>query len=241
LLLGTCTNTSGTTGTSNNLNGNTNQTPGTVVQPVFYGAGGASTTNPSGLNGGLTGDILFLGNGATIFGTGLDMGNNTGVAGFFGNNTFGGGQPQSVAIQMCKARPWAAGFLSNILPVAFFDGLCTAHGYQVGNPPPPAPIARAVNIQQTAPPATTTPAAASRVQIWAVPASVPLDTRVSIFWNTQGVTDCTETSPDGSFNQTSLSGGAASQPLSGATTFTISCLDTGGNTVTDYVTVNLSI
>ncbi|MDP2649104.1 MAG: hypothetical protein Q8P19_04390, partial [bacterium] len=62
-----------------------------------------------------------------------------------------------------------------------------------------------------------------------------------IFWNAQGVTECTETSPDGSFNHTTLSGGAATVPLVRATTFTISCLVPDGSYVSSYVTVNISI
>jgi hypothetical protein len=79
------------------------------------------------------------------------------------------------------------------------------------------------------------------VDIWAVPAAVPLGARTTIFWNTQGVTNCTETSPDGSFNQNSLSGGAATVPITGATTFSISCDAPDGSHVTGYVVVNLAI
>jgi hypothetical protein len=78
-----------------------------------------------------------------------------------------------------------------------------------------------------------------RVDIWAVPPSVALGARTTIFWNTENVSNCTETSPDGSFRQTSLSGGAATVPLTESTTFTISCLDLGHNPTTDYVTVNI--
>ena len=73
-----------------------------------------------------------------------------------------------------------------------------------------------------------------------MPATVPLGARTTIFWNTENVTNCTETSPDGSFSQTSLSGGAATVPLTEATTFTISCLDSQQNPATDYVTVSIA-
>jgi hypothetical protein len=79
------------------------------------------------------------------------------------------------------------------------------------------------------------------VDIWAVPASVPLGTRTTIFWNSKNAQSCVETSPDGSFSHSSLSGGGATVPLSGATTFTISCQAPDGTHATDYVTVNLSI
>jgi len=236
------------------------QTGGSGVTSVVAATGTSSGVNLSGLGSpstlvpGLTngtgGDILFSGNGATIFSNSQNLANNTGVAGFFGSDTFSGGQPQGIAAQICQARPWAAGFLNSVLPVAFFDGLCTARGYQVGTPPTPVPATPVVQLQQTkpapkpvtpAPAATSTPTIPPQVSIWAVPASVPLNTRTSIFWNTQGVTSCTESSPDGSFNQSSLSGGSATVPIVGATTFTISCIDTAGNPVTGYVTVNLSI
>jgi hypothetical protein len=80
----------------------------------------------------------------------------------------------------------------------------------------------------------------ARVDIWAVPASVPLGARTTVFWNTENVTNCTETSPDGNFNQTSLTGGAATVPLTGPTVFTISCLDSQHNPTTNYITVRIS-
>jgi hypothetical protein len=92
-------------------------------------------------------------------------------------------------------------------------------------------------VQQAVP--VTTPVVPGRVDIWAVPPSVALGARATIFWNTENVSNCTETSPDGSFRQTSLSGGAATVPLTEPTTFTISCLDSGQNPTTDYVTVNI--
>jgi hypothetical protein len=91
--------------------------------------------------------------------------------------------------------------------------------------------------QATAP---TAPVLPPRVDIWAVPTSVPLGARTTIFWNTENVANCTETSPDGSFKQNSLSGGASTVPLTEATTYTISCLDSQQNPQTDYVTVTIS-
>jgi hypothetical protein len=78
-----------------------------------------------------------------------------------------------------------------------------------------------------------------QADIWAVPSSVPLGARTTVFWNAKGVTSCTETSPDGSFSQSSLSGGAATVPLSGPTTYTISCTTPAGGHITNYVTVQL--
>ena len=256
-LLGTC-GTSDTTNTNTNDNANfndrvnpptTQHETGSVIQNVFN----ASSTSGLGVPGvlapsqGSGGDITLLNNGATIYGYMLNPVNNTGVAGFFGGNgSFA--PPQGLAATMCQNRPWAGGFVASLIPPTFFDNLCTWRGYRVG--PPPAPQAPVVQLQQTqptkkppttAPAATSTPTVPAMVRIWAVPASVPLDTRTSVFWSTQGVTDCTESSPDGNFSHASLSGGAATVPLAGATTYTISCLDSGGNPVTDFVTVNIKI
>ncbi|MDZ4227217.1 MAG: hypothetical protein U1D26_01935 [Patescibacteria group bacterium] len=196
---------------------------------------------------GVSGDITLGEGGATVTAGTTDADKNTTVAGFYGSDT-PGGQSQGLAARWCESRPWAGNFLSVIIPPTFFDNLCTWRGYKVGPEEAPAPT-----LQQTAPapapkpPAppptatSTAPTVTPRVDIWAVPPTVPLDTRTSIFWNTQGVTECTETSPDGSFNHTTLSGGAATVPLVRATTFTISCLVPDGSYVSGYVTVNIAI
>lgn len=195
--------------------------------------------------GGLRGDINARPVGATVVAGSRDTQGNVEVAGFFGASTFGG-QSGGLVAAWCKSRPWASNFLSKIITPTFFDNICKSRGYQVGTPPP----APAVTLQQTKKPkaptatttaATTTPEIPPKVDIWAVPASVPLGGRTSIFWNTQGVTNCTETSPNGGFNQNSLSGGAATQPITAATTFSISCLAPDGSPVTGSVTVNLKI
>jgi len=203
------------------------------------------------LTPGARGDIKVTDSGATVVAGTRDTQNNVEVAGFYGAQTFGGTEPQGLVGQWCQSRPWANNFLSKIVAPSFFDGLCSWRGYQVGSPPAAA-APQVTVIQQTVQarqPATTVraatttsaPAIPPRVDIWAVPASVPLGARTSIFWNTQGVTNCTETSPDGSFNQSSLSGGAATVAITGATTFTISCLAPDGSHVTAFVTVNLKI
>jgi len=195
--------------------------------------------------GGLRGDINARPVGATVVAGSRDTQGNVEVAGFFGGSTFSG-QGGGLIGAWCKSRPWASNFLGKIITPTFFDNICKSRGYQVGTPPP----APAVTLQQTKKPATktatttaatTTPAIPPKVDIWAVPASVPLGGRTSIFWNTQGVTNCTETSPNGGFNQNSLSGGAATQPITAATTFSISCLAPDGSPVTGSVTVTLKI
>lgn len=96
----------------------------------------------------------------------------------------------------------------------------------------------------TVPPRATStgPYIAPRAEIWAVPIAVPIGSRTSIFWNTRGVESCLVKSPDGSFSETSLSGGASTVPITTATTFTISCIALDGEShVTNYVTVNIAI
>ena len=199
------------------------------------------------LQSGTRGDIQITGSGATIYAGARDIQAGTEVAGFYGADTYTGSQPQGLIARMCQSRPWASSFVSYIIPPTFFDGLCSWRGYQVGIPVPPAPTPTVI-IQQ-APPApvvptstaSTPPTVPPEVDIWAVPATVPLGARTSIFWNTKGVTSCTIKSPDGSFSENTLSGGAATVPITGATVFTISCLTPSGQAVTDYTTVNLAI
>lgn len=211
--------------------------------------GGLAQVPPGGARGDITTDAA----GLTVTAGTRDTQANTEIAGFFGADT--GDQSASVVGSWCTNRPWATNFLGKIVPPAFFDSLCKWRGYTVG-PQAPADSSNtgamrpAVELQQqtgkgpipkkTAA-SSTAPVAEGKVQIWAVPAKVSLGARTSVFWNTQNVTSCTETSPDGSFNQTSLSGGASTVPLTGPTTFTISCLDMTGKPVTGFVTVEIKI
>ncbi len=216
------------------------------IRPIIF----ATTTTIGGLvvpKDGAHGDINTWASGATIVGGTRDVQNNVEVAGFYGSETFNG-QGTTLVGTWCKDRPWATNFLAKIIAPSFFDGLCTWRGYQVGAPPPA--VAPTVTLQQSVKPkpattatttASSTPKVAPKVDIWAVPVSVPLGARTYIYWNTQGVTNCMETSPNGGFNQSSLSGGAATQPITAATTFSISCLAPDGSHVTGSVTVNLKI
>lgn len=198
---------------------------------------------------GAMGDIQLSASGATIQAGALDANANKAVAGFFGAKIIGGGAPQSLVERMCAVRPWQNPLLIARIPAALFDGLCAKQGVRVGltadATSPPAQTTAAnppVTLTQT-PAATTAPAIAPEVDIWAVPASVPLGSRASIYWRTKGVASCTETSPDGSFSQNTLSNfsGASTVPITGPTTFTISCLTPNGSHVTDYVTVKVGI
>ena len=199
------------------------------------------------LKSGTQGDIEVTAKGATIIASGRDVESNTEVAGFYGGTTLGT-QPQGIAANMCRSRPWTNAVVSFIIPPSFFDSLCAWRGFQVGSATPT--IAPAVTKKQTTTTVSnkqttpTPPPAATvdpEVDIWAVPSRVPLGARTSIFWNTKGVEECAITSPDGSFNEKTVSGGASTVPLSGATTFTISCLTPDGKSISDHVVVNLTI
>lgn len=260
LLSGTYGNpgTINTNSPASNVTG-TNRGTSTVTTSSVTVADRASTTTPASQTilvvpaPGVSGDIQYSANGVTVLVNNIDTKNGTQVAGFYG--TSAGGQPTGVIAGMCQGRPWASNFLSNIIPSAFFDSLCELRGYKVGalssvsgvvNAQAPTVAARKPVVTIPAK-VTTTPAKATstepyvdpKVDIWAVPASVPLGARTTVFWNAKGVTSCTATSPDGSFSQNTLSGGAATVPLSGPTTYTISCLTPAGTHVTNYVTVNL--
>lgn len=221
-------------------------------------SGGLSSSTANGakvvLPDGTSGELRVLPNGATVIVRTQDTGKNSTVAGFLGTQASGGAQPKGLVASWCQTRPWSSNFLSIIIPAKFFDNLCTLNGYQVGIPTPtvqtqivqsgsnvprtttftqPTTGVRATSTIPQSPPMT--------VDIWAVPASVPLGARTTIFWNSKNAQSCIETSPDGSFSHATLSGGGATVPLSGATTYTISCTAPDGSHATDYVTVNLSI
>lgn len=253
-------NTTGNTNISTNINTNANASTATATAVVATTTGNRSSSTvlfirqQSNLTPGLSGDIRVSQNGATLIISNPNAQKNTIVAGFLGTNVSGTFQPQGVVQGWCQNRPWVSNFLSFIIPATFFDNLCTLRGYRVG--PPPAPTAPAVSLTQTKiiqkpapkPVATTTAATSTKqnlpppqVDIWAVPASVPLGTRTTVFWSSKNTVSCLVKSPNGSFNQTTLSGGGATVPLSGVTTFTISCEGADGTHATDFVTVGLSL
>ena len=197
------------------------------------------------LSSGTRGNIEVTDAGVTVVAGARDAEANTEVAGFYGSAT-GGAQPQSVVARMCQNRPWAGSIVTYVIPPSFFDSLCAWRGYQVGAPEAPSQPVVVQQAKLNSPPPATAPeiqisVGEPSVDIWAVPARVTLGTRTSVFWNSKGVESCTVSSPDGSFNESALSGGAATVPLSGATTFTISCLTKSGEPVTDFVTVELAI
>ena len=196
-------------------------------------------------------------NGVTVRSSGTQ--GNTAISGFYGANSKS--SSTSLAAWLCQTRPWASGFFSRIISASYFDNLCIKRGYQVGSLPttptaskttqsvsskttqnPPIKVSTTTRATTTVIVSTSTvPVIPPKVQIWAVPPTVPIGSRTSVFWNTRGVKGCIVTSPDGSFYQTSLSGGASTVPLTTATTYTISCLAPDGTPVTDYFTVRMAI
>lgn len=257
--------------TGNSSNANTDAGDVTSGTSTSKNARGSSTITfikqERNATSSLSGDIRVSSSGATVIVENPDSQRNSVIAGFLGTNSDGHDtQPQGIVQGWCKNRPWASNFLSFIIPASFFDGLCTLRGYSIGQPSiggisSTATTSRpAISLTQTSVtrrpvirPATTTPprvAASStpvytlpapQADIWAVPAAVPLGTRTTVYWNSKNVVSCLVSSPDGSFSHTSLSGGGATVPLSGATTFTISCDSADGQHATDFVTVRLSL
>jgi len=237
------------TGNGGNASGNTTGNPTTGLNSDLSITGTYNPLNPQSAgtsSQGLTGIIQQSGTGATFISSNVQ--GNSGSASFFGGDTFNGAVSGLVG-GWCRTRPWATGFFASIITPTFFDGLCKQGGFAVGSPAPASVPSDSIsltqtaiqNIKQPAPPVitTSTPSIPGRVDIWAVPTSVSLGARTTIFWNTSNVSNCTETSPDGSFNQTTLSGGAATVPLTETTIYTISCLDLGKNPVTGYATVTI--
>ncbi|MEK7601144.1 MAG: hypothetical protein AAB480_01240 [Patescibacteria group bacterium] len=192
-----------------------------------------------GLMSGIRGDMQVLGNGVTILAASVDAQGNSSTAGFYGASSVTG-QPVSTIVNLCKGRPWSKHMLSYALPPTFFDSLCIMRGYSVGTAQAAAPSVKIVQKIATSSATTTPPVLPPKVDIWAVPASVPLGSRASVFWTSQGVKDCTITSPDGAFSQAAPSGSASTVALTKTTTFTISCTAPDGKPVNKSVTVNLS-
>lgn len=223
--------TQGTQPTNTNTPTNTNPTNTSTLKPAAQG---------------LSGDVRIGTAGATVIAN-LRQGLSE-VAGFFGGSTGGASQALSAAGRICATRPWSGSFASNLIPSSFFDGLCEWRGYQAGMPiptnTPTTPNTVIVPAQAVQRPVTgiQQPQVAvvpPEVDIWAEPASVRLGTRTYIFWNTRGVSSCKETGP--SFSHASLSGGASTVPISGATTFSIECLTRDNTTITDSVSVQIAI
>jgi PKD repeat protein len=186
---------------------------------------------------GLKGDLLSAGGGATIYAT--NVSGNTEVSGFFGSN--------SAPAQLCQSRPWSTNFISHIIPATFFDNLCNLAGYPTGaqqsSTVPAGGSGGSQSVSVAPPQQTTQPQYTGAVQaaatIWARPPSVSLGGRTNIFWISQNVSSCTESSSDGNFSGSSTSGGASTVALSGPVTFTIKCLSLDGTTISNSTTVTI--
>jgi hypothetical protein len=221
-----------------------------IVGSSTNGSNGSKVPQLGFNQGNTTGYIDENGNSGTLVARTYDQSTNSETAGFYGADTYGNGVSAMVG-GWCRTRPWANNFLGQLFSTTFFDGMCQWAGYNVGsiqvvNAPAPSSGRSTVRTVPKTPAkpavepiATSTPLIPARVDIWAVPPKVSLGARTTIFWNTQAVTNCTESSPDGSFHQTTLAGGGSTVPLTGATTYTISCLDYQQNPVTDFVTVQI--
>lgn len=192
---------------------------------------------------GLHGDIRSFGKGVTIYATSRNA--NTVVAGFYGSG--------STAGRLCQSRPWAKNFLSYVIPAAFFDNICSWAGY------PNGAVSGSVQggggtgtfggtVRNTSVGAPTPvggtqypPGQQPQAKIWARPASVSIGGRTTIFWTSQFVTACTESSSDGNFSGSTVSGGASTVALSGPVTFTIKCRSIDGATISNSTTVTIGI
>jgi len=245
----------GTTGTGTGGSAPAYEVPVSIaLQSTLYYANTTSPSTPSPsqtpLNqkkipvpaNGVKGDIRSFGKGATIYAN--NRNDNTEVAGFFGSS--------STAARLCQSRPWSKNFLSFVIPASFFDNLCTSAGYPLGTSAGSAQgggtggSTRA--SQKTSIGAPTSGTANGKlgtqqpqVKIWARPASVSIGGRTTIFWTSQYVTACTESSSDGNFSGSSTSGGASTVALSGPVTFTIQCRAIDGSMISGSTTVNIGI
>ena len=196
-----------------------------------------------GLTGGISGDLKIIGTAVTAFVSNRDAQNNAQVSGFYGQTAPTQAAAVQVVTTMCRTRPWAANFLSFIVPATFFDSICTLRGFPVGQ-------ATSKGKTKTSSPSSSTsktktvaspppPYVKPKVDVWAVPESVRSGFRTSIFWQASGVKSCSIVSADGLFAENSLSGHSASAPLTGATTFTMTCQTATSSPVIDRVTVNV--
>ena len=77
-----------------------------------------------------------------------------------------------------------------------------------------------------------------QVRIWADPARVRLGARANIFWAAEDVQSCHVTGP--SFDETGVSGGSATVPITTATTFTATCITNASTTVSASVRVDFA-
>lgn len=215
-----------------------------------------ATAAPRTVKSGTWGEIQANASGVTITAGAHDTDGRTGVGGFYGYDTVPGVQPLDLAKHMCVARPWASSGATTLIPPTFFDSICTARGYKTspaasapagGGAGTAAPKSSAPAPTVKTPPKTATstapavPTVPPKVYIVAVPSSVKIGSRTSVFWNAVGVKSCLVKSPDGSFNGTTLYGAASTVPLTGETVFSIVCIKPDGSQISNFVKVRIAI
>jgi len=225
----------------------------------------ATYLKPAGVQSGTRGDILASASGVTITAGTYGADGQTGTAGFFGADAVPGIQSQTLAKNMCTARPWASS-ANPIIPLSFFDNLCVERGYKnvsfsatstsgtgtgvgtankssgtAGSGTLPAQTTDTAGTKTSLPPGPVFIVPVPSVAISAMPARIRVGARSSIYWSATGVMSCTESSPDGSFSGNTLSGAASTVALYGNTVFTITCVAYDGSSVLKSVTVQTSI
>jgi len=213
-------------------------TSNVVAQNLTHGTSAKASQSAFGASPGAVGDIQVIsGNRATILASNRDVAGNKQTSGFYGFAIPAGLAPQDIYTKLCAARQWATNFLSFITPAAFFDALCSSHGYAVGPPKLAVPVVVASTTQSVAPPPPEY-LGVLRADIWASPPAVSSGSRTSIFWDSHGALSCAITSDDNAFTQSTLSGHASSQALTKNTTFSISC-QSATSTVSNQVVVTI--
>ena len=220
-----------------------------LVQASKVGTPSPVPTAPAGQNqtpspqSGAKGNIQLTSTSATIQAGVRDVARNTESVGFFGSNFSQGAQPKGLVERMCLLRPWQNPQISYGIPTSLFDNLCSSKGLRVGVLPgasTPALPSASAQAKAGAIASSTVPTNPPKVDIWAVPASVAVGSRTSIFWNTKGASSCTLSSSDGNFSAETVSGNSASAPLTGSTFFFISCIAPDGSRANGYVKVNIN-
>jgi len=211
------------------------QTPAFAPQPAIIPPSTSKTKS----------NVFINHTGATIQAGVSDAERNIEFVAFFGANVPRLTDPENVVARHCIVRPWQNPLISYVIPYPIFDKLCQARKLIVGvplPPPPPRPVKKAAAVPSTL--ATTTAATSTSViiakaDIWTVPEVVASGERTSIFWNASGVVGCDLRSSDGIFSGDTISGSAASAPITGTTVFAISCLTADDVRVSNSVTVNV--
>ncbi|MDO8552513.1 MAG: hypothetical protein Q7S01_03190 [bacterium] len=253
------------TGFLNFISGNTSNASqslsGANTSAKAANASGQSVTQ-SGLQLGTWGDIQATALGVTISGGRHETDGRTGIGRFYGYDAVLGVDPQALARQMCKTRPWVSSI--DGVPPSFFDSICSSRGYDEisvatqikSTVRAEAMVANASSASNATPTGSSEETAATSTKnsslglvlvgpppsivISAIPARIRIGARSTIYWSAKNVTSCVASSPDGSFQEDALSGAAGTVALYEDTMFTISCSTPAGSIVTKSVVVETS-